>query len=133
MRKFALSARSLSNLHGVHPSLVSVVKRAIEITPIDFGVNEGLRALERQKQLRHDGKSDTLASKHLKHPDGYGHAVDLYCFDSDGNITWKHEWFRLIIQAMMTASIELGVQIRAGGLWRTFLDSPHFELDSKYF
>lgn len=43
MKNFKLSARSLAKLEGVHPHLVSVVKRAIEITEVDFGITEGVR------------------------------------------------------------------------------------------
>ncbi|MBD3768000.1 MAG: M15 family metallopeptidase [Gammaproteobacteria bacterium] len=130
---FALSKRSLANLEGVHPDLVRVVKRAIEITRVDFGVSEGLRTLERQKQLKEEGKSTTLKSRHLKQADGYGHAVDLYALDKSGKATWKHEDFRPVIQALMTAAIELDVQIQAGALWRTFLDSPHIQLNPEYY
>ena len=128
MGQFYLGKTSLSRLDGVHPDMARVVKRAIEITPIDFGVTEGLRTIEKQKQYVAEGKSTTMNSKHLPQDDNYSHAIDLYCRDNKGNVTWKHEWFRLVIQAMFTAAIEEGVQIRAGGLWRTFLDSPHFEL-----
>lgn len=128
---FKLSNRSLSNLAGVHPSLIAVVKRAIEITPLDFGVSEGLRTLERQKQLVDEGKSTTLNSMHLPQVDGNSHAVDLFVL-VDGKVSWQHKDFRKVIQAMMTASIELNVQIKAGGLWRDFLDSPHFELNRAY-
>lgn len=38
---FKLGKRSLSNLEGVHPDLVKVVHRAIEITTVDFTVIEG--------------------------------------------------------------------------------------------
>ena len=129
MSEFYLGKRSLENLEGVNPDLVKVVKRAIEITKIDFGVTEGLRTTEKQKEYLRTGKSKTMNSKHLAQKDGYSHAVDLYCRDNNGEVTWKHEWFRLVIQSMFTAAIELGVKIKAGGLWRTFLDSPHFELD----
>lgn len=128
---FKLSNRSLSNLAGVHPSLIAVVKRAIEITPLDFGVSEGLRTLERQKQLVDEGKSTTLNSMHLPQEDGKSHAVDLFVL-VDGKASWQHKDFRKVIQAMMTAAIELSVQIKAGGLWRDFLDSPHFELNRAY-
>ena len=37
---FKLSSRSLKALEGVHPDLVAVVKRAIQITPVDFVVIE---------------------------------------------------------------------------------------------
>lgn len=126
---FYLGKTSLSNLSGVHPDLVRVVKRAITITKIDFGVTEGLRTYERQMEMLSRGKSKTKHSKHLMQADGYSHAVDLYCRDNKGNVTWKYEWFRLVIQAMFTAAIIEGVMIKAGGLWRTFQDSPHFELD----
>ena len=50
MSQYKLSERSLSRLEGVHPDLVDVVKRAIEITEIDFGVSEGLRSLATQEE-----------------------------------------------------------------------------------
>lgn len=131
---YYLGATSKKRLKGVHPDLVRVVERAIELTPIDFGVTEGLRTLEKQQEYFNTGKSTTMNSKHLpvevEIGDGaiFGLAVDLYCCDDQGKVTWEHKWFRLVIQAMFTAAIELGIQIRAGGLWRTFLDSPHFEL-----
>ena len=125
---FYLGGASKKNLIGVHPDLVRVIERAIEITPIDFGVTEGLRSLMQQQAYVDGGQSTTMNSKHLEQADGYSHAVDLYCRDNKGEVTWEHKWFRLVIQAIFTAAIELGVQIRAGGLWRTFQDSPHFEV-----
>jgi len=72
---FQLSQRSLDRLKGVDPKLVEVVKRAIEITEVDFGVTEGLRTLERQKELVAKGASHTLKSKHIG-----GKAVDLVAY-----------------------------------------------------
>ncbi len=127
--KFYLGKKSLERLNGVHPDLVRVVKRAITISKLDFGVTEGLRTVERQKELLAAGKSTTMKSMHLPKEDGHRYAIDLYCRDVNGNVTWSHAWFRWVIQAMFTAAIIEGVPIKAGGLWRTFQDSPHFELD----
>ena len=69
---FKLGARSLTRLRGVHPDLVKVVTRAIEISTLDFTVLEGVRSLERQQALVEAGASQTLKSRHLT-----GHAVDL--------------------------------------------------------
>ena len=69
---FKLGPRSVARLKGVHPDLVKVVERAIQLTPVDFTVLEGLRSLERQKALVAAGASQTLKSRHLD-----GHAVDL--------------------------------------------------------
>ena len=43
MSGYQLGKTSLAKLQGVHPNLVKVIQRAIEITAQDFGVNEGLR------------------------------------------------------------------------------------------
>ena len=129
---FTLSKRSLTRLSGVHPDMVKVVKRAIEISPYDFGVTEGRRAIKKQEQYVAEGRSETMNSLHLEQPDGWCHAVDIYAL-VDGRTTWEHKYFRKVIQAFFTAAIELGVQIEAGGLWRTFLDSPHFQLNQKYY
>lgn len=129
---FYLSQRSKSRLEGVHPDLVAVVERAIEITPYDFGVTEGVRDIETQERYYAEGKSTTMNSRHLPQDDGYSHAVDLYIL-VNGEVSWKHKHFRKVVQAMMTAAIELGVQIEAGALWRDFLDSPHFELNRNYY
>jgi peptidoglycan L-alanyl-D-glutamate endopeptidase CwlK len=140
---YKLSKRSISNLVGVHPDMVAVIERAIQITPIDFGVSEGVRTVERQKQLVAEGKSTTMNSKHIPvHFNGaegafivkgeYGAAVDLFVL-VDGKVTWEHKHFRKVIQAVFTAAIELDVQIEAGALWRDFLDSPHIQLNMKYY
>lgn len=129
---FRLSNNSLSKLDGVHPHLVRVVKRAIEITPYDFGITEGVRDIERQQQLLKDGKSTTLESRHLIQDDGNSHAIDFAVY-VNGKITWEIGYYRKVVQAFMTAAIEEGVQINSGALWRTFVDGPHIELNIKYY
>ena len=52
---YQLGTRSLQNLSGVHPDLVAVVKRAIELTEQDFSVIEGIRNIDRQRQLFKSG------------------------------------------------------------------------------
>lgn len=119
---YILSKESLEKLQGVHPDLVRVVKRAIEITQQDFVVHEGLRTLERQKRLVASGASRTLNSKHIKQSDGYGHAVDLLPWsDFDGNgkseISWHWEHFYPIAEAMRQAAKELDIKVCWGGNW----------------
>ena len=45
---FKLSNRSLSKMDGVDENLVAVVKRAIELTKVDFGVIYGMHIVEEQ-------------------------------------------------------------------------------------
>ena len=44
---------------------------------LDFAVDEGVRTVARQAALVKDGLTQTMQSKHLIQPDGFGHAVDL--------------------------------------------------------
>lgn len=126
--KFRLSKRSLSRLEGVHPDLVRVVRRAIELTSVDFMVTEGLRTKERQQKLVAAGASQTMRSRHLT-----GHAVDLAAmidFDQDGDLDVRWDWplYAKIAVAMKAAAKELNVPLQWGGDWRSFKDGPHFEL-----
>ena len=119
---YALGATSLQRLKGVHPDLVRVVKRAIELTPQDFTVLEGLRSPARQKYLVSTGKSKTMNSRHLT-----GHAVD--CAPVVGGVVswdWAHYW--PVVEAMEKAAKELGIAVEAGARWKTFPDGPHYQL-----
>ena len=129
---FVFGQMSKANLVGVHPDLVKVVKRALELTEYDFKVFEGVRTIARQRQLFVAGKSKTMNSRHLT-----GHAVDLY--PSGNPIPWVR--CHNIKDAMFEAANELGVLIRWGGDWdmdgdhkdEKFYDGPHFELRKSHY
>lgn len=132
---FVFSKRSLKNLKGVHPDLVKVVERALELTRQDFFVNEGRRTEERQRLLIAKGKSKTFHSRHLT-----GHAVDLIPYPPNGDIDEDeiyniNDWdqYYIIADAMKHASAELGIPLEWGGDWKSFLDGPHFQLPLKEY
>ena len=148
--KFKLSERSLAKLEGVDPKLVAVVKRAIEVTLIDFGVTCGLRTVAEQKRLVASGASQTMDSNHVK-----GRAVDLVAYIGD-RASWELNLYDDLALAMKIAAQELKTPIRWGAAWnvpdltkwngtmegamnyyidtkrkrneRPFIDAPHFEL-----
>jgi len=123
---YTLGARSRERLQGLHPDLVKVVERAIQITPIDFTVLEGLRTKARQEQLFKAGASWTMNSRHLT-----GHAVDLGAW-LDNQVDWSWPLYDKIAQAMKQAADELDVSIIWGGDWKV-RDGPHFELNRKIY
>lgn len=126
---FTLSDRSLGRLKGVHPGLVEVVKRAIQLTSTDFTVVEGVRSLERQKHNVAKGVSQTMKSRHLIQDDGYGHAVDLAPL-AGKEIPWNDfSKFKEVSEAMKKAASELGVRITWGGDWKTLVDGPHYQIE----
>lgn len=150
MSNFKLSARSLNRMNGVDKSLVNVVKRAIEITEVDFGVIQGLRTVKEQEALFASGASQTMNSKHLT-----GRAVDCMAYIGLRG-SWEMPLYFKIAEAFKRASKEQGTVIRWGGAWTCrdiaaydgtmeqaqseyiayrrsieksiFIDGPHFEL-----
>lgn len=149
---FKLSQRSLSRLEGVNDQLKLCVLHAIKVTKVDFGVIEGVRTVERQKELVESGASQTMNSKHID-----GMAVDLMAYlGSRGS--WELNLYDNIADAMKEAALEHGVSLRWGAAWhiddvrnwngtmedamnayidlrrsqgrRPFIDGPHFELST---
>tara|TARA_R110002124_G_scaffold77826_1_gene208129 strand:+ start:84 stop:536 length:453 start_codon:yes stop_codon:yes gene_type:complete len=147
---FKLSQRSLDKMEGVDSTLVEVVKEAIGLTKVDFGVTFGLRTLEQQKELYDSGRSQTMKSKHLD-----GRAVDLVAyFGSD--VSWELNVYDDICDAMAEAARRHTLALKWGAAWsegdirmyggtaedamnayidlrrsekrRPFIDAPHFEM-----
>jgi peptidoglycan L-alanyl-D-glutamate endopeptidase CwlK len=148
---FKLSQRSLSKLAGVDEDLVAVVKHAITVTKIDFGVICGVRTVAEQKELVAKGASKTMKSKHLE-----GRAVDLMAYIGSRG-SWELNLYDEIADAMKEGAHAVGVDLRWGAAWhipsvrfwggtmedamnsyidlrrsqgrRAFIDGPHWELN----
>ncbi|HVM38339.1 MAG TPA: M15 family peptidase [Sphingomicrobium sp.] len=121
---YSLGARSRAKLVGVQPRLVSVVERAIAITAQDFSVHDGLRTLAQQREFVRRGVSKTMASKHLRQGDGFGHAVDLVPFIG-GQLRWEWKPIFVIAAAVFAAVREQQVAMIWGGVWdRRVADLP---------
>lgn len=121
MRKY--SQRSLNSLKGIHPDLRRVIDRALQESPLDFIVIEGVRSEARQRELVASGASKTMNSRHLT-----GHAVDLLPIGSNGpEFAWP--LYHKLGPAVEAAAAVEGVALTWGGRWKSFKDGPHFELD----
>lgn len=119
---FRFSSRSLRNLEGVHPDLVAVAHRALQLTEVDFLVTEGLRTREKQIELVRAGASRTTRSRHLT-----GHAIDVAAWVA-GEVRWDWPLYEELSRAFKRAAAELKIPIVWGGDWKTFRDGPHYEL-----
>lgn len=128
MNTFQLSSRSLSRLVGVHPDLVAIVQLAIQRTPVDFTVVEGVRTIAQQRENVAKGASQTMASYHLPQVDGLSHAVDLAPL-IDGAIPWSNwQAFTDLASVVKACAAELGIPVEWGGDWQTLKDGPHFQI-----
>lgn len=117
-----LSQKSRDRLTGLHPHLADVVRRAAEITTLDFGVLEGVRSKARQAELVAAGASQTMNSRHLT-----GHAVDLGAYVA-GSLRWDWPLYNKLNDVMQQAAKDQGIRIEWGGSWKRFPDGPHFQL-----
>jgi peptidoglycan LD-endopeptidase CwlK len=141
-------------LQGVRPELVAIVLEAHKLLPFDVIVVEGVRTLERQKQLYAKGLSKTLNSRHLT-----GHAVDLAPIKGNTILWSDDEKFEQIADAMREVAIKKKTEVLWGRAWlmalnyylsaevgmdayiaerrkarrSPFLDGPHFQLTTRQF
>lgn len=153
---FVFGRSSKKRLETVHADLQEVVKLALELSPVDFAVTEGVRTEARQRQLVSEGKSRTMKSRHLS-----GLAVDIAAY-TGGSISWDWNLYVQIAEAFRKASFQLGTGIQWGAIWdrelndigeitqaevdeycarfsvsrpgrRPFLDGVHFQLTKREF
>lgn len=121
-----------AKLAGVHQALANVVRAASARCDVPFTVIEGLRTIERQRELLARGASKTMASRHLT-----GHAVDLWPLDpatgkalpAGTKAAEARLWADLtaISKVVKAVAKEMGVMIEWGGDWGW--DAPHFQLN----
>lgn len=126
MAKFKFSERSLRNL-DVHPDLLRVAKRALELTEVDFIVVDGGRTIEEQRHYVRTGKSKTMKSRHLG-----GFAFDYVAY-AGGKATYDLKLMKKVADACKAAAAELGIPIEWGGDWKSFKDTPHIQLSAKRY
>lgn len=108
---FAFSPASLVNLHSVHPDLQKLAIRALQLSPIDFAIIEGLRTEEEEQKCIASGKSETTHSRHLT-----GDAIDFMAIVG-GKGTWEPGPYHVIAEAFRKAAVELGIAIEWGACW----------------
>lgn len=118
-----LNKRSEQRLVGVNEKLVAVVRRAAELTKVDFQVTCGRRSVAQQRELVAMGKSRTMKSYHI-----VGKAVDLVAMIGK-DASWDLKHYAQINKAMQAAAKELGVTITWGGTWTSLVDGPHWQIE----
>ena len=125
---FQLSKRSRGRLEGIDERLIDVIDLALTISKVDFGIPEygGLRTAPEQHSLFQTGRSKK---------DGYekksyhqtGKAFDVYAY-VDGRASWEEKDLAMVATSILQAANSLGYVVEWGGLWRRFVDMPHFQI-----
>lgn len=138
------SQRSLEKLSTCHVDLQLIAARAIEITPIDFGISEGHRSLEKQQEYFKKGlsKIDGI-NKKGKHNYNPSMAFDFYVYVPGKKLAYDkyHLTFvaglMIAVAKMLILDNKIKHNVRWGGNWdsdgeliydQSFQDLPHLEL-----
>ena len=130
--------RSRQALAMVHPDLVKLCNKVLELGLFDFGVTCGYRGQDEQDQLYFEGRSKVKwpNSKHNNKP---SQAIDFVLY-VNGKVDWdnRDSWY-MAVGVFRGVAAMLGIKIRVGGDFdgdfsttdQTFFDLPHIELLSK--
>lgn len=129
---YKLSKLGKERLTKAHPKLQVLVNEMLWY--MDFSLIESVRSLEQQKANLAKGVSKTLKSKHLARPDGYSRAIDIWPYPAPRNSKGEldsnsREWDKLAMVAFYCAG-KLGFEsLEWGGLWKSLVDKPHYEME----
>lgn len=128
----SFSGKSKAQLATCDKRLQKVFNEVVK--HVDCTVLEGVRSLDRQKELVRTGKSKTLKSRHLPNSKGESEAADVVPYPIDWN---NKERFYLFAGFVKGIAAGMGIKLRMGADWdgdfttrdQTFHDLPHFEID----
>ena len=139
---YNFSARSKDNLFNVHPKLVALACRVLEMGLFDFGVTCGERSKADQDKAVFEGRSQ-VEFPNSKHNVEEGvrecaEAIDIIIY-LNGKATYKEKdkpSYYMAIGVFQGIAAEMGIKIRCGGDWdrdfsvtdQNFHDLPHIEI-----
>lgn len=140
---YQFSNTSKERLSTADEDLQLIMKKAIGISKIDFGIAEGHRSVEKQQQYYREGKSKIDGiNKKSKHNYNPSRAVDIYAY-VNGKANWDTQhlsYLSGLFEGIAYYLKEKGLishDIRWGGNWdndgiimddQSFDDLPHFEI-----
>lgn len=120
--------KGTEKLQGVNQILIDFIykldyelaKSILNPDSVEITISEGLRSIERQKELFKQGKSKTLKSKHL-----IGDAIDIYPIKNN-KIDW--EFYPVLMKIAKETAAKYNFSLNFGIDFKTFKDSPHIEI-----
>ena len=120
-----LSNNSKKTLSTCDEKIQLLMNEAIKETPVDFSIVCGYRGEKEQNEAFKNGFSKLKfpQGKHNKNP---SIAVDVVPYPEMWDAS-NEKWLKLSEHIKKTAA-KIGIKIKWGGDWKTFVDKPHWEL-----
>ena len=144
-----LSKTSEARLNTCDPYIQKVIRKAIQISAIDFGVAQGERTIEDQTKYFNEGKSKVNPANYTKEelPLKGKHitdnvytksgAVDIYAYIPGKGASWDKNHLCYLAGVIMSIDAQMESKLRWGGNWdmdgeividQGFDDLPHYEM-----
>lgn len=127
--------RSRQAIARVHPNLIKLCNKVLELNLFDFGITCGYRGQDAQNQFVFEGKSK-VKWPNGKHNQDPSEAVDFILY-VNGKASWDNlnSWY-MAIGVFRGVAAMLDINIRVGADWdgdfstrdQTFHDLPHIEI-----
>lgn len=126
-KAFHFGTSSRAELATVHPQLQVMAQRALELSPVDFRVVQGIRTAAEQLAAYRSGHSRIKSGGRHQ----FGCAIDVMAISPQtGKLTWTPKaLYTQIRMAFQKASKELGIPLRT---LESIGDLGHFELPRSY-
>ena len=145
----SFSKTSAERLSTCEEYIQKVMNKAIELSPIDFGIAQGDRSVELQKQYFNEGKSKVnpdnyteeelpLKGKHIVNAIyTKAGAVDIYAYIPGVGASWDLKYLCILYGVIMAIDKSMENRMRCGINWdsdgivitdQSFLDAPHYEM-----
>lgn len=146
---FVFGNTSEGRLRTMHRDLQLVFRESLKVSEVDFGIAEGHRPIERQKELYAQGRTapgrivtyvDGVSQKG-KHNEYPSEAGDIYAF-VNGKANWSERYLTYLggvitgVARRLYKEGKISRPIRWGGNWdrdgnilddQRFVDAPHYE------
>jgi peptidoglycan L-alanyl-D-glutamate endopeptidase CwlK len=140
---YVFGKTSTERLDSCHHEIQLIMRAALEVSQIDFGIAEGYRTVERQKEL-FDQKLSKIdgINQRGKHNYKSSCAADIYAY-VNGKASWSEKDLCYLgglitgVANRLKKEGKISSNIRWGGNWdgdgvivtdQGFIDLPHFEL-----
>jgi peptidoglycan L-alanyl-D-glutamate endopeptidase CwlK len=127
-----LSENSLKELATCHKDLQAVIKKAIQLSPLDFSIVQGARTVDQARLNFKNGASklDPDKGEFSKHIVGseagreLSFAVDICPYNN--GLNWNDDAaFYVIAGVILATAKDLGIGIRYGGGWDLYKGVNH--------
>ena len=123
---WVLSKSGEQKLSTCNTEIQLIIRKALQISPIDFGVSCGHRTVEQQQIEFKAGRSHLDGiNKKSKHNLLPSKGIDLYAY-VNGKADYSDKYMGILAGVILSIAKDMGIELEWGGNWKSLKDMPHY-------